>query len=81
MGTACNKIQKNQKPQELASNFINPKIPSNLSMNGSNSKAAIPMLQQPQLNSLVLEEKPKSATIKTKDIQGEYLFSFVNYLI
>ncbi len=74
MGNACNKIQKKQTPHEFGSNLANPKVQSNMSINGPSSKATIPMLQQPELNSIILEEKPKSATNKTKEIQGEYLF-------
>ena len=70
MGASCSKTQKANKPTENGSPY---KLPSNPSINGTGSKAVIPNLQQPQLNSLIIEEKPKSALKQSAHLSGNYI--------
>jgi len=74
MGAACNKIQKPHKPNEKLATPTNPKNASSGSINGGGSKAILPMLQQPQLNSLIMDEankaKPQSPMKKNETCKG-----------
>lgn len=75
MGAACNKIQKPQKPDDKKlGSPANPKVMSNASLNGNGgSKAVLPMLQQPQLNSLVFDDtkaKMQSSVKKQENSKG-----------
>ena len=74
MGAACHKIQKPDKPDEKKMGSpANPKVLSNASLNGNGgSKVVLPMLQQPQLNSLIFEDKSKmqASVKKPENVKG-----------
>lgn len=77
MGAACNKIQKPQKPDDKKlGSPANPKVLSNVSLNGNGgSKVVLPMLQQPQLNSLIFDDnkaKMQSSFKKPENSKGMF---------